>query len=309
MKDSKEFDDTFLARWLDGSLSPDELRAFEQSEDYVLYAKIARESSHLKPPSWNKQASWENIEQATTKKGRRIALKPILYMAAASLALLLAAIFLFQDDSMQEYATLVKEKRNIELPDGSKVSLNAASNIRFEENSFLKDRRIQLEGEAFFEVEKGSSFIVETAQGQVEVLGTSFNVLARNQYFQVQCYTGKVGVESKASNKNSILEAGDRIAYTADRITNQTRLKEALEQPAWKGGHSVFIDADIQEVLDELARQYEIDIQTDRSTIFSGRFNGGFPHTNLNTALEIICRAIQYEYTIDGKLVRLSEKK
>ena len=72
--------------------------------------------------------------------------------------------------------------------------LNSKSTITFNKHNWDTNRTLELNGEAFFDVEKGNTFTVKTSQGNVSVLGTEFNVNASVDFFRVSCYEGKVKV-------------------------------------------------------------------------------------------------------------------
>src|SRR5690606_4696634 len=93
-------------------------------------------------------------------------------------------------------ATKNGEIRQVQLPDGSTVTLNAASTIEYNSLTWFLRRKISLNGEAFFKVLKGPSFSVGAGKASVEVLGTSFNVKQRNDIVSVACFTGKVTVNT-----------------------------------------------------------------------------------------------------------------
>ncbi len=95
---------------------------------------------------------------------------------------------------------VIAEKTAVELPDLSQVKLNAQSRLTFNKKSWNKKREVVLDGEAYFKVAKGSKFSVITKDGTVTVLGTQFNVKHRDNYFEVVCFEGSVGVEYKESS-------------------------------------------------------------------------------------------------------------
>ncbi|MBT8274099.1 MAG: FecR domain-containing protein, partial [Bacteroidia bacterium] len=157
-----------------------------------------------------------------------------------------------------------------------------------------------LDGEAFFIAEKGQTFTVLTSQGTVEVLGTQFNVKERPDYFEVECYEGRVAVYY---NNNEIeLSPGQSI-----RLVNgieQDRIEFNTNTPSWLNEESSFVEVGLNQVLDELERQYDIELET--STIEIDRiFTGSFTHTNLETALKSITIPLGLRYQVNGKNVTL----
>jgi ferric-dicitrate binding protein FerR (iron transport regulator) len=89
------------------------------------------------------------------------------------------------------------EHINYQLPDGSVIAMNAESKISFNRNKFMKKRFVEMEGEAFFNIQKGGPFTIRTKSADIHILGTSFNVYSRDQAFKVSCVTGKIKVTSR----------------------------------------------------------------------------------------------------------------
>ncbi|MGB6038191.1 MAG: FecR family protein, partial [Cryomorphaceae bacterium] len=135
-----------------------------------------------------------------------------IYAAAATLALIISLPFLIHFIGS---TTLTAEENSGKhfLPDGSEVMLAKGSSISY--NSILWNfaRTTSLDGEVFFSVESGDHFTVETAFGDVTVLGTQFSVWENEDALVVQCQEGKVDVEGK------ILEANDYIVLTPEQTS------------------------------------------------------------------------------------------
>ena len=142
----------------------------------------------------------------------------------------------------------------LNFKDGSSTVLNDGSSITFNEREWNKARTIQLEGEALFQVQPGQKFTVQTSNGQVEVLGTTFNVRAWGDKLSVECYEGKVrvsrnGMETIVSQSQSVL-FNSGLPPVKEVINHQ--------KPLWSTGTSTFKNETIQEVLKELERQYNV---------------------------------------------------
>ncbi|HJW29309.1 MAG TPA: FecR family protein, partial [Saprospiraceae bacterium] len=144
----------------------------------------------------DRQAMWNGISsQLNTSTARPKQFKLISWrwvsLAAAAIALIFWITTLNKPTTI---LALAGEQKEIQLPESSEVRLNAGSSVTYNGRNFTKDREIHLKGEAFFKVQHGSKFTVLTEQGSVTVLGTSFNVIAWPDRFEVSCYTGKVKV-------------------------------------------------------------------------------------------------------------------
>lgn len=155
----------------------------------------------------------------------------------------------------------------LNLPDGTKVWLNAASSLKFP-SSFagLNQRRVSLNGEAYFEVSKNKKlpFIVETDKQAVEVLGTHFNVNSYKDEPQTKTtlLEGSVRV-SLSKGKEVVLKPGQQSALN---LNNQISVTDAdvEEAVAWRKGFFQFDNASIETVLRQLARWYDVEVEYEK---------------------------------------------
>ncbi|MBK8503203.1 MAG: FecR domain-containing protein [Saprospiraceae bacterium] len=159
-----------------------------------------------------------------------------------------------------------------QLPDESIVTINDGSTIKYNDKDFQNSRVIQLEGEAFFEVTKGSTFTVRTLNGEVEVLGTSFNIFSHHDQLNVICKTGKVKVANSTSEV--ILIAGET-AYEnkAGKLIHQRSNSD--QRIKWMDGIFEYQEAKLTQVAEELERQFNIEIQMPaelENTLYTGFF-------------------------------------
>lgn len=162
----------------------------------------------------------------------------------------------------------------IELPDGSKVWLNAASSIRFPASfEGLKERKVELKGEAYFEVakDKNKAFKVSRNQEEVEVLGTHFNI---NSYsnegpMKTTLLEGSVLLHL-ANGPTAKLKPGQQASYNQGKWDIQA--VNAEEVIAWKKGNFVFNDEQLSSILRQLERWYGVKV--DYSQVPARRFSG-----------------------------------
>ncbi len=245
---------------------------------------------------------WQNlqtqIEQAEVgaAKIRRLSSRSWYIGIAASILLLMGFVYFLLNPQETTYLVAKGEQHSYYLPDSSKVSLNADSRIIFVEGKWAEDRSVYLEGEGFFEVEKGSSFKVHTQHGQVEVLGTSFNVLTRETQFEVECLTGKVAVKTFQSTEAvQYLTAGKgtKLDEAGSLIENNFQLEDYKD---WRRGEFYYENEKVTHVLTELARQF------DKELIFQGsvdqRYSGSFTNEDMKDALYKVCWPLNLAYEI-----------
>ncbi len=297
-------DETLLARWMSGELTEAERQSVQNHPDYPQWKRIVDTVDQWKNPSYDQSKAWENLQQAKGQAETPVRrLSPIRWLAlAASLALFV--VFWFLIPRQHTIVAQRGQKQQIELPAASQVALNAGSNLSYNASNWEKERLLELQGEAFFEVTHGVPFIVETALGQVEVLGTQFNVFSRDDQMEVQCYSGKVRV-SFPQGAQYTLGAGQSVRLANNRITPSDDGEG--NQPAWMKGESVFDKTPITEVFQELERQY--DVQIDYQGDPGRPYNGAFPHDDLEKALQIITGSfgLQYNFSNNQKTIRIEE--
>ena len=223
---------------------------------------------------------------------------------AAVIALLITSTVLFTNQSDNElisHQSEVADIRLVELPDGSKVTLNSKSTISYGSEW---NRSLNLEGEAFFEVVKGSKFTVNTNSGTVEVLGTSFNVYSRDDQLIVNCKTGKVKVDIPGLSYQQVLTPGTGLRMSSNEV--QERNLEVSNIATWQVGEFYFDNRPLEEVIEELSRQFDVEIRLNK--VEDRFFTGYFISTDLNTALEMVCDPLALEYKVQESKVVISMK-
>jgi transmembrane sensor len=288
--------DKLLHKYLNNEISPEELQQLKESEVYRDYLKIAEATKDLEAPVYQDERVWQKIRSATHNKPKVISLQwKSLLKYAAVLAVIISAL-LFFNTGIETVEAGIAEQKSFTLPDQSEVVLNADSKISYNEKKWNKNRSLNLEGEAYFKVAKGKTFKVETPLGTVTVLGTRFNVQSRQNHFHVSCYEGIVTVNF--DNINIQLTEGNSVIIEAGKVVAQPFI--SASQPGWMFQESTFENSNIRLVLDELKRQYNIQVNLNNvdETL---RFTGAFTHNNLESALKTICLPLQLNYSVDDQ--------
>ena len=293
-----------LHNYLNRNATPEEIRSLEADPSYSSYIKIANTAKSFEIPLFREEDNFNAISSklADTPKVRPINSLKIFYRVAAAVVILFVG-YLFIAESETTISTQIAEKKEFLLPDASQVHLNSRSQISFSKNKWDQQRSVKLEGEAFFKVQKGKIFSVKTSQGIVQVLGTSFNVFTRDSRFSVKCYEGLVSVAYKDTTAQ--VPAGTMIEIRNQNIIQKSNI--ATSSPNWIANESTFQNVSLSLVLEELKRQYPINLIS--QNIVNKKFTGSFTHNDLNVALRSICDPLQLEFTIEGEDVRLYAKK
>ena len=294
-----------IQKWLLEELSEEEMKEFDALEEASFYKNIISDASHFKASNFSMVNDFETFKKrmiVSESKVRRLEwIKPMLRVASI-VAIAIGVYFYLLPNQMAEVKTMVAQKRTIELPDDSKVVINALSEVSYNEKDWADKREIQLKGEAFFDVSKGAKFDVITPNGTISVLGTEFNVKQRNDFFEVTCFEGTVRVVSQGQTE--ILKVGDNFRIAKGQ---KTLGKHGFDEPQWTNNISYFQRIPVSEVLNELQRQYDIKI-TVENVDTDQLFTGGFTHENLHDAIKAISEPLSLNFKIlKGKEVRFSK--
>jgi transmembrane sensor len=260
----------------------------------------------------SKEEIWADLSGEIAKEGpgsKTYGLKLLgrqWFALAASLTLLLAVTGFMRFHTV-ETQSLVDEICSVILPDGSAVELNSNSTLSYHPYWWRLSRSVRMEGEAWFEVEKGSRFSVESALAQTEVLGTTFNIFARGDSYQVACHSGKVSVSSRRTKDRAVLDPGKKAVLSGAGILSVSPMKYRGDTPAWLNPMIMFTSTPLGLVFEEIERQYgiAIDYSGVPEHIYSGNFSVDTP---LENVLSLLCRPfnLSYELTTGEKYIIIS---
>lgn len=294
-----------IKKWLDNDLNSEEQKAFDALEDKPFFNEIIEEGQRFKGQNTSKVSTFENLEKGLKQKPEpTFNWTKTLLKIAAVFVIGFGLYSLFNKDQHSTFETQLAQTEQITLPDNSMVTLNELSQLEFSDN-WDKERNVQLKGEAYFKVAKGKRFDVKTKSGTVSVLGTQFNVIARDSIFSVICYEGLVQVNY--NNKITKLPAGK--AY---RIINgkPEAFNVAVIQPEWLSNMKVFNEASIGDVFTSIESHYNVKIiakDVDNSILFTGAFE----LDNLENALRATTKSLNltYEIKIKNEVIIRGAKK
>ena len=215
---------------------------------------------------------------------------------AASLTLLLAVTGFMRFFTVETHSP-VDELSTVVLPDGSVVELNSNSTLSYHPHWWRLARSVRLEGEAWFEVKKGSRFRVESSLARTEVLGTSFNVFARGDSYRVFCHSGRVQVSSLQTKDRAVLDPGSKAVLSGAGTLAVSPMIYRGDTPAWLNPMIMFTSTPLGLVFDEIERQYGIEIDNSGvpEHIYSGNFSVDTP---LENVLSLLCRPFNLSYEL-----------
>lgn len=308
--------EALLGKWLAETLTEDELRLLEQEENLEAHRRTAHAAAQWEAPDFDPQKAWaqftakaEGLDTQTQATLVRQFPQWITWTSAiaAGIALLILSYFLLTPRQVV-YETMAGQEKSVDLPDASQIQLNASSEITFERNWEEKETRtINLKGEGFFKVQKQPQkpFIVKTSAGFVKVLGTSFNVWAREGQMDVQCYTGRVMVSNLDQSVIDTLRPGETFRINQQQTTESLKAEKG-EKPSWTSDRQ-YMRLPLIRVLKEIEYRFGVEIDTKKisASILAAEINTalekskGLEH-NLNAALS--SKGIKYKMINEQKV-------
>tara|TARA_R110002096_G_scaffold74101_2_gene175805 strand:+ start:56579 stop:57634 length:1056 start_codon:yes stop_codon:yes gene_type:complete len=326
-KHHRHIEDHILVKVITGQGSEEEvsqvnlwLNETEENQNYYNELEITwiLSAKNQKSPVFNSNEAWKKVEEKLIPKQDQHKVSPkyevkskkskkTIYYISAIAAVLIVALFISQLLFIKETpppTLIVSQETPISqtLTDGSKISLNEASQLSYLEDFNKENRTVVLQGEAFFDIKRDTKkpFIIKSSIGNIKVLGTSFNVRAHdNSNFEVHVETGLVQLFSLSKDNkdtNSIfLEAGSKgiINYQ-----NGELYKFENKDPAalfWLNQKLDFNKTPLSEVFSILREKYNIEIEFDDRLISNCKLSAKFENDNIETIIEVISTTFNFE--------------
>jgi len=202
--------------------------------------------------------------------------------------------------ALQYVTTPYGARTQFQLPDGSTVWLNSGSKLSYPSH-FAKNRKVSLEGEAFFKVQKGRPFIVSTKYANVRVKGTSFNVKAfQNEDFETTLVSGSVQVKRNETGEEITLQPGFQVKQGKGKWASAKVETELFT--SWKEGKLIFRNEYLPEVAKSLERWYNVTIELDNDPRLAKiYFSGIIEMESFPEVLELLKTTSPIDYTFDKK--------
>lgn len=196
----------------------------------------------------------------------------------------------------------------VTLSDGTKVWLNAASSIRFPVVFIGKERRVEITGEAYFEVAKNKAmpFKVKANSSEIEVLGTHFNVNSYDDEASMRTTLLEGSVKVSAGNQQSkFLKPGQQAGISKEGRIDVMSGVDTEEAVAWKNGLFIFNSTDVKSIMRQISRWYDVDVE------YRGNINLHFTgqltrNADVAEVFEKIALTDEVHFKIDGKKIIVS---
>lgn len=317
--------DELIIRYFNGEITASEKRRlFSRMEGDEALRKQFAEAQNLRAltawlPQKEDQEGGEERWGAFREKrmGRRFRLpyRHLVGYVATVCAAVLAAWFVMRpsegmlvvkDDSAvryEEFVTPPGQRAQVRLSDGTVVWLNARSRLRCPDHFSADRRRVELDGEAFFEVSKdeGRPFVVSTDKLDIKALGTKFNVHSYNgrSEFRTILVEGSVRVYSASDERSGLLLKPNECA---DLVAGKLRKSpvENMDFLLWTSGIYAFDDVPFSEIIDKLELYYDVRIDVQNPRLGTYRFSGKFRQRDgVESVLHTLRKVRYFTYTKD----------
>jgi transmembrane sensor len=195
----------------------------------------------------------------------------------------------------------------LHLPDGTKVWLNASSSLKYPSSfAALKERRVELTGEGYFEVSKDKTrpFLVSSRGQVVEVLGTHFDVSAYQDEATVKTTLLEGSVKL---NKQVMLKPGEQSVLADGKFkVTEVNVNDAID---WKNGEFAFVNEPLSDIMKKVARWYDVEIVYTHAVATMPTFTGSVSRSeNISSVLSMLEETSTVRFSIEGKQIKVNIK-
>lgn len=272
--------------------------------------------------SFDIDAEWlrlkKNITPENTGKIRQLQVKPkysignFTRYAAAIIIILISSIGIYNYFIKPQTTSLLSQNsiKTNQLPDGSIVTLNQNSALRYPEMKDSKDRKVELDGEAFFDVTRDTNrrFIVSIDNVTVEVLGTEFYIDARKDQDQITVIVRSGSVSVKSDSEKIILGPDESGTYDKDSGILLKSENKDLNYLSWNTGILIFEKTDLERVVHDLNRKFKSNIRIDNPQLQSCQITATFENKSLESIIKIIEKTLKIKSISRGDEIILTGK-
>ncbi len=243
------------------------------------------------------------IENVTAR--RRPRLIPRLVFALSVMALAAVGVYYLTRDSPIVFSTQRGEQRVLTLDDGSEVTLSYSTELIVPSSlRSATSRRVSLKGEAFFRVQRNEvPFIVSTSGVEIEVVGTAFNIRARESIVEVGVIEGSVNVRGLGSGRESsvFLMQRQMVVVRQDGFTGHVEEIGSPHYPGWMHGKLLLNKTSFLDAIREIEMRFGISIAIDERQLRQEIITGILDARTAQSALTALCELTGRRFTHDGE--------
>lgn len=295
-----------IEKWCD--LSTENKKEFDAFEKLWNISDKAKDNDTI-----DLDYEWKHIDNLiSANKGRVINFKRVLQIAATIIVVFGLSFLLVDQTQNISNKTSFAQVQTVNLPDGSTVTLNANSKIRYSKDFGKVNRELSLKGEAFFNVTKNSElpFVIDAQGATIRVVGTQFNVKARkdNNEIKVSVVEGVVQLfESKQPAKKTVLNAGEIGVYMKKGKAIKKYKRVDTNDISWKTMKISFENSTLLEVANILSHTYHIEIEVDDS-VKDNTITVDFDNKDLVSVLKVLKSTLDLKITKKDDVIFISGK-
>ena len=336
MEEENKHIDELIANYLTEGLDKnalDELKtwiaASAENQQYFIrqreiwFSAVSREAASV----YDKDKAFENFRnrvesqkeiQSTSRRGFSLS---ALWRYAAVVAIIIAVgcISYWQGEVnvKDTFADISVEaplgsKTKLDLPDGTLVWLNAGSRMTYSQGFGVDNRKVELEGEGYFEVKRNEKipFFVKTKDLQLQVLGTKFNFrdYPEDHEVVVSLLEGKVGLNNLLrEEKEAVLSPDERAVLNKANGLLTVESVTASNASQWTDGYLFFDEELLPDIAKELERSYNVKIHIANDSLKTFRFYGNFVRReqNIQEVLEALASTEKMQYKIEERNITI----
>ena len=260
--------------------------------------------------AWKKLRSriyqYEEIQHKYKVKRRSLSFYVVRAAAIIILGMIVYTTFnyLFQRPDIIQISSNDTTISNNLLPDGTVISLNQQTAIEYQENFTEDERKVKLNGEAYFDVQPDAArpFIVEANEAIITVLGTSFNVkaLPSEAAVEVLVAEGSVELANPDRTQATILQIGEKGLFLKE--TNEVKKETEFDAEAlfWLNKTLLFRDTKLSMVFNTLQRLYDVKISVDNDATLNCKLTAKFSNETIENIIDHISTIFNLQITKDG---------
>lgn len=280
------------------------------------YKRIKDVSANLQLPDFDEQSAWEKVDYLTSSKKRMLISgnKLLKYAAVILLGLTIGFMvskidFFDSNDKYVEINASKGQKIDIKLPDGNKIWVNSNTSIRYPANFEEFNKRIYVQGEAYFEFPAEALNPVFVIVNDVIIQGfdASFNVKVRENLMnaEVTVTRGWVAITNTKGNINDYIVDEGYTAFFSEELPLFVQESQNRNFLAWKTGELNFEETPLITVIETLSDYYEIPMRIDGKVKYC-KFTSNYKDADLNTILEDV--ELLFKPQIDKKSSEINIK-
>lgn len=247
-------------------------------------------------------------------KGFKFYLKRISNVAAVLLpfVILVSAYLYFKPQQTESFEVVANkgEKASLTLPEGSIVTINSDSKITYYSDYNQKERILELDGEAYFEVNHNPEkpFVVNCRDVAIKVLGTSFGIKAYKEEDNILVVLSSGRIQLTTPKEEIKMTPNDRIIYNRKTQTTSLKKVNAEDYTDWRQNRLRFENESLETIMRTISRMHNIDIVFEEPQLKDQRFTGTIDNTSIESVLDAIKLTSSVGYKLKDGVVYLYKK-